>query len=265
MQIHSQCLLSRLLGALLLLVGSAGLEVVAQVGPGPAGRAPYSATPPGRNEAGRFDYYTLVLSWSPTYCAGLQRDGYDPQCHSRDGKRYAFVLHGLWPQYERGYPQDCRTRTRPFVSQPVIDGMLDIMPSKGLVIHEYRKHGTCSGLEPEAYFRVARGLYGKVRVPPRFERPNQPFTVSPAEVVHDFLSVNPGLKTENLAVVCGGPGNRLREVRVCFSREGVLRPCGRNEEARRLCSASKVFVPPVRAGGSPGAPRGGGEPGARRI
>ncbi|MEZ5818806.1 MAG: ribonuclease T2 [Hyphomicrobiaceae bacterium] len=234
--------------AALTALGAPRLE--AQRGPGPGGRAPYEAQPPARNEAGRFDYYSLVLSWSPTYCAGLRRDNYDPQCHRRDGKRYAFVLHGLWPQYERGWPENCPTRSRPFVPQRVIDGMLDIMPSSKLVIHEYRKHGTCSGLSPEEYFKVSRRYFDKVRVPPRYERPNQAFTVSPAEVVRDFLSVNPELKADQLAVSCGGPGNRLREVRVCLSREGSFRSCGRNEDARRLCGASRLFVPPVRRGGA---------------
>ncbi|MGE0699367.1 MAG: ribonuclease T [Hyphomicrobiaceae bacterium] len=230
------------------LLGLAGSPAQAQFGPGAGGRAPYAAQPPGRNEAGRFDYYALVMSWSPTYCAGLRRDGYDPQCHSRDGKRYSFVLHGLWPQHERGWPQDCPTQSRPFVPQSTIDRMLDIMPSQRLVIHEYRKHGTCSGLTPDEYFKVARQMFQKVRVPPRFERPNQAFTVTPAEVIRDFLSVNPELKAESLAIACGGPGNRLREIRVCLTREGSPRACGRNEDARKLCSADRLYVPPVRGG-----------------
>jgi ribonuclease T2 len=249
---------------LLAALGAAVLAVavatgsMAQFGPGPGGRAPLDRQPNPRNEAGRFDYYALVLSWSPTYCATLRRDGYDPQCHSRDGKRYAFVLHGLWPQHERGWPENCPTQSRPFVPERVISGMLDIMPSKPLIIHEYRKHGTCSGLDPEGYYKVSRQLYQKVRIPPRYERPNQAFTVSPAEVIRDFVSVNPELKAENIAVACGGPGNRLREIRVCFSREGTLRACGRNEDARRLCSAAKMYVPPVRGGAGSGD--GGAEP-----
>jgi ribonuclease T2 len=262
------------LAAAALLLPLAAALLHAQVGPGPGGRAPYAAQPPAKNEAGRFDYYALALSWSPTHCAGLQRDGYDPQCHARSGKRYAFVLHGLWPQHERGWPESCPIQGRPFVPQKTIDSMLDIMPSPKLVIHQFRKHGTCSGLSPEDYFKVSRQLYEKVRVPPRFERPNQAFSVAPAEVVRDFLSVNPQLKAENIAVVCGGPGNRLREVRVCFSREGVFRPCGRNEEARRLCSATRMYVPPVRegAGGTtapgtkdPGGPASGRNKDERRI
>jgi ribonuclease T2 len=232
----------------------------AQFGPGPGGRAPFSAQPPPRNEAGRFDYYVLALSWSPTHCATLRREGYDPQCHSRD-KQYAFVLHGLWPQHERGWPEHCPIQGRPFVPQRTIDKMLDIMPSRGLVIHQYRKHGTCSGLDPQDYFDVSRKYFQKIKIPPRFELPNQAFTVSPSDVVDDFLSVNPGMKADSIAVSCGGSGNRLREIRICLSREGAYRACGSNENPRRLCSANRMTVPPVRPGGNRQQPRGDG----RRI
>src|SRR6185437_7643363 len=83
-----------------------------------------------RNVAGQFDYYVLVLSWSPTYCAE-KGDSDRMQCNRSDGRRYSFILHGLWPQYERGYPSDCQLPRRPFVPEPVIDSMLDIMPSRG--------------------------------------------------------------------------------------------------------------------------------------
>jgi ribonuclease I len=121
----------------------------------------------GRQEhvAGKFDYYALVLSWSPTHCSTPQGEDDDMQCNRRDGKKYSFVLHGLWPQYTRGWPQDCRTPRRPFVPDAVINGMLDIMPSRGLIIHEYRKHGTCSGLDVQGYFTLSRQLFKAIRIP----------------------------------------------------------------------------------------------------
>src|SRR5690606_2775401 len=73
----------------------APLSAHAQYGTGPGGRAPYERRDQERNVPGRFDYYSLVLSWSPTFCASLPRDRYGPQCHRRDGRRCAFVLHGL--------------------------------------------------------------------------------------------------------------------------------------------------------------------------
>lgn len=250
--------LRSLLAALAILTAAA-TPAAAQFGPGPRGQAPFERQPAPRNEAGRFDYYALVLSWSPTHCAANSRGPQDTQCAPRSGRGYSFVLHGLWPQHERGYPENCPTRERPFVPRPTIDRMLDIMPSVPLIIHEYRKHGTCSGLSPDAYFGLSRRLHDKVRVPPRYDRPNQAFFVTPGEVIHDFVSVNPGLKPDMLAVVCGGKGGRLREVRVCFTREGEFRSCGQNENPRRLCSLSRMYVPPVRDTGSrpPAGPQGG--------
>ena len=146
-----------------------------------------------RNVAGQFDYYALVLSWSPTYCAE-KGDNDRMQCNRSDGRRYSFVLHGLWPQYERGYPSDCELPRRPFVPQPVIDSMLDVMPSRGLVIHEYRAHGTCSGLDPAPYFSTARRLFDGIKIPERFRNPFQSQYVSPSDIRNEFLRANPGFE-----------------------------------------------------------------------
>ncbi len=213
-------------------------------------RAPWPSerfNPPAqRNVAGEFDYYALVMSWSPTYCSDAsERD--DQQCNRADGRRFAFILHGLWPQYEKGYPGMCRTARRPFVSQPVIDGMLDIMPSRGLIIHEYRKHGTCSGLQPENYFATARQLFSGIRVPERFKNPFETQFMSPREVISDFTRLNPQIKPDMMAIACGGSGNRLKEIRFCFTKDGTPRSCGSNEDQRRMCSADRIFVPPVRS------------------
>jgi ribonuclease T2 len=212
-------------------------------------------------QAGQFDYYLLALSWSPSYCASLQRDNYDPQCHRRDGKRYSFVLHGLWPQYERGWPQYCPTPDRGFVPRPVAERMLDIMPSEKLVFHQYRKHGTCSGLDVDGYFQASRQFFEEVRIPQRFVNLTDPrLFVSPDDLVKEFVAANPGLKPDEIVVECGGPGNRLKEVRICFDRSGKFRACGRNEDQRRLCNAPSMYVPPVREGGGPAPGRGRGMP-----
>jgi ribonuclease T2 len=138
--------------------------------------------------------------------------------------------------------------------------MLDLMPSKRLIFNEYRKHGTCSGLGVDAYFDLARRLHDKVKIPQRFVRvTDDRLLVSPGDLVDDFLAANPDLKPDMIAVQCGGTGNRLREVRICFDRNGNFRSCGSNENQRRLCSAQRMYVPPVRGGASraePDAPSG---------
>ena len=258
---HRLGLSAALATGFLALAAVATSPALAQYGPGPAGRAPYSVQPPARNEAGVFSYYALVMSWSPTYCAGqTYGNPNDSQCNARDGRRYAFVMHGLWPQHERGWPEDCPTRERPYVPDQTINRVFDVMPSKPLIIHEYKKHGTCSGLAPDAYFDLSRKMFTSVRVPPRFERPNQAFTIGTDEIVRDFVGVNPTLKPDMIAVVCGGPGNRLKEVRICVTREGEFRACGRNEDARRLCQSPRVTVPPVRPTAGAPPPPGFGVP-----
>ncbi len=195
------------------------------------------------DEPGAFDYYALTLSWSPTYCADLGRRDGGPQCNGP--RPYAFVLHGLWPQRAKGWPEFCDTGGRPWVPQRTIDDMLDIMPSRQLIIHEYKKHGTCSGLSAERYFDTARKLYTSIKIPERYQLPQRPLRLSPGEVVSDFLAANPGLKPEMISIACD---DRLQELRICFGRD--LRPsrCGSNETARKLCSRDAVTLPPVRQG-----------------
>lgn len=197
--------------------------------------------------AGKFDYYTLVMSWSPTHCVTAQEGRDEDQCARLDGLRYGFVLHGLWPQYERGYPEACRIGRKPFVPQPVINSMLDIMPSGGLVIHEFKLHGTCSGLDPENYYKLSRRFFTSVRVPDRFKNPFETQFTSPREIEAEFMRANPWLRPEMMAVTCGGPGSRLRDVRICLTRNGEGRACGQNENQQKLCRTDQVHVPPVRS------------------
>ena len=192
---------------------------------------------------GQFDYYALALSWSPSYCAGSGRAEKSPQCSGT--RPYAFVLHGLWPQYEKGYPASCRTRTKPWVPSQTISAMLDIMPARGLVIHQYRKHGTCSGMEADRYFQTARRAFEKIKIPARYLAPRKPVIVSPKEIENDFLKTNKDMNASMISITCGR-GNRLGEVRICFTKDLELRACGVNEDQKKLCRLDKIVMPPVR-------------------
>lgn len=199
-----------------------------------------------KNQPGDFDYYALVLSWSPSYCAAEGAGRRDPQCSPN--RAYAFVLHGLWPQYTRGFPENCRTSFNPFVPRPVINGILDIMPSPNLAIHEYRKHGTCTGLEPQGYFDTARKLYNKIKIPQAYRDLDRPLITNAADITQAFLAANPGMKPDMMGIACGRP-NRMKEIRFCFSKDGELKSCGSNEKQDRLCRSPSIYLPPVRTGG----------------
>ncbi len=75
-------------------------------------------------ESGKFDYFALALSWSPTYCATPAGENDRSQCSP--GRRFAFVVHGLWPQHEKGWPEYCETRES-WVDEKNIAAMMDVM------------------------------------------------------------------------------------------------------------------------------------------
>ena len=196
----------------------------------------------GRDRAAKFDYYALALSWSPTYCASKSGRGDNQQC---GGRRYAFVVHGLWPQFESGWPEKCQTDQR-YVPNRLIEAMLPIMPSKRLIIHEWRKHGTCSGLVQENYFALTAKLFSQIKIPARYLSPQQPLEISSRRLVEDFVKTNGWLTPDMISVQCGNSRDRatLRELRICFTPAGKPRACGKNE--RRQCAAKTLVLPPVR-------------------
>ncbi|NNE23999.1 MAG: ribonuclease T2 [Rhizobiales bacterium] len=196
-----------------------------------------------QERAGEFDYYTLALSWSPTFCRSPAGQRNPSQCSA--GRRFAFVVHGLWPQFTRGWPSFCRTPER-WVDDRQIRDMFDIMPSKGLIIHQWKKHGSCSGLSQDGYFTLTRELFAKIRVPARYLSPTDPVEISPRQLVTDFLKTNRELRADMISVQCGNSRAtaNLRELRICFNRKGELAACGSNE--RRQCRAETLILPPVR-------------------
>lgn len=189
--------------------------------------------------AGEFDYYVLALSWTPTWCA-LEGDGRgSAQCDA--GRGYGWTLHGLWPQYERGWPDYCRTATRP-ATRSQTESMVDIMGSSGLAFHQWRKHGTCSGLDAARYFEMSRAAYEAVRRPAAIRDLGREVTL-PARVVEEaFLEVNPELEADGLSVTCRA--GRIQEVRICLTRALEPRRCG--DDVVRDCTLERALLSPMR-------------------
>ena len=192
-----------------------------------------------QRRAGDFDFYVLALSWSPSYCAAEGEGANRQQCGS--GRAHGFVVHGLWPQYERGFPRECRTERRR-VPERIVRTMLDIMPSGGLVGHQWRMHGTCSGLSQQDYFDTVRAAREKVVIPQRFEGLAQEQQIAASVVEAAFMRANPGLPEDGVSVSC--EGRFMREVRICLTRDLQFRACGELE--RRACSAAGLRMPPIR-------------------
>jgi ribonuclease T2 len=197
-----------------------------------------------QNSPGEFDFYVLSLSWSPSFCeAGSERGSRrepDQQCGERP---YAFVVHGLWPQYERGFPEFCQVPA-PRLDRTIVGTMLDVMPAPRLVYHEWDRHGTCSGLSARAYFDTVRKARAVVKIPTEYMEVKAPLTVTPDEVEEAFVKANPGMTRAAIAVGCDN--RRLREVRICLSKELRFRDC--TEIDQRTCRREQLVMPPVRGG-----------------
>src|SRR5947199_8548166 len=193
-----------------------------------------------QNDPGQFDFYVLSLSWSPTFCEASGERGTPPQqqCGARP---YSFVVHGLWPQYETGFPEYCQVPA-PRLDRNIISSMLDVMPAPRLIFREWDRHGTCSGLSARGYFETVRKARAVVKIPAEYIDLKAPLTVTPAEVEQAFLNANPGLSASSIAVGCDK--ERLREIRICMSKELAFRSCEAVDQ--RTCRREKIVMPPMR-------------------
>ena len=186
---------------------------------------------------GDFDYYILSLSWAPDYCdrPNVQKD--PRECGP--GRGVDFVVHGLWPQLEDGgHPSQCAP-ARP-VAQNIVQSMLALIPSEGLIQHEWRDHGTCSGLSAAAYFDAVRKAYQAIVIPPDFRRLNHRLELSPKDIEAKFAAANPRFQN-SIRVACSA--GELSEVRVCMAKDLSPRACGAHDTD---CPASQIAMLPVR-------------------
>jgi len=195
--------------------------------PKPPARSSQAVAQTPSSAAQSFDYYLLNISWSPEYCHSHPSD---IQC----ARHSTFVLHGLWPQNADGsYPQNCSTAPGP--SDP--SQYADIYPDPGLLKHEWKTHGTCSGLSPDAFFTAARTAFQSVTIPPTLANLNHQISLPPAQIITLVSQSNPNLTSQNLALSCGN--NYLTAVEVCLDKSLRPTPCG----PVRSCRANTIKIP----------------------
>jgi ribonuclease T2 len=175
-----------------------------------------------------FDYYLLNLSWSPEFCHSHPNA---TECSQHS----TFVLHGLWPQNNNGtHPQNCSTQPGPH--DPAV--FSDIYPDPGLLRHEWRTHGTCSGLSPDAFFTLARAAFHAVAIPPALSHLDHQISMSPSQILDLFAAANPSIPRSSLALSCGN--NYLTAIEVCLNKNAQPTPCG----PIRSCRANTVRITP---------------------
>lgn len=220
-------------GAAALMLLAAALASVSAVAPSRADDTP-----------GDFDFYVLSLSWSPSYCAMEGSRADRQQCGSN--RPLGFVVHGLWPQNEWGYPANCQldnSRSRgSYVPRQILSGLSDIMPSTGLAAYQWRKHGSCSGLSQDDYFSTLRNAFDRVNIPPSLRNLASGRRVDPVLVEKAFVAANPGMKPDGISVSC--KRNYLQEVRICLTKDLRFRAC--DEVDANACRSRSVMMPATR-------------------
>ena len=175
-----------------------------------------------------FDYYLLNLSWSPEFCRSHPTA---TEC----AQHPTFVLHGLWPQNLDGtYPQNCSNTPGP--RDPSQHS--DIYPDPGLLRHEWKTHGTCSGLAPDDFFTLAHTAFHSIVIPSELTQLTHQISMPPEQILALFTTANPHLSRENLALSCGN--NYLTAVEVCLDKSLHPTACG----PIRSCRANTVRIPP---------------------
>lgn len=229
---------ARLLAGIVALIVAAVALALGFEGDAPEQTAESPRTLAAASPAAPVDHFILALSWSPAYCAEEASERDARQCKSE--RSYAFIVHGLWPQDGKGGPRDCPT-DRPRVPDDIVQTMLDLMPSPGLIGHQWRTHGACTGLTQEAYFRLTRRAAERVRIPDAYRALASTLSVSPEEVERAFIAANPGLEADMLYPTCSD--RSLREVRICLTADLAFRPCG---SERSQCRRDRIAMPPVR-------------------
>jgi ribonuclease T2 len=190
-------------------------------------------------EPGIFDYYLLSLSWSPAFCLS------DPGAGECNGpRRFGFIVHGLWPQYEKGWPENCKVHQQ--VPDNVVSGVSEIMPARRLVYHEWSAHGSCSGLGPAEFFALLRRAYAGIAIPASLSNASREIEQPPGAIAEEFLRANPRVSAQSIVVTCSRQEvPRLREVHICLDRDLNPRACSA-DAVRSACRAATLIVPPIR-------------------
>ncbi|MEH3093053.1 MAG: ribonuclease [Agrobacterium cavarae] len=233
------------LGALSL--AAAGWVFLGQHQPASGPAAPRTAPPsvPSAQDTAKtsetgFDFYVLSLSWSPAFCASDAGRNSRQQCGS--DRKFGFVVHGLWPQNDQGYPEFCGADKNERVPDNLGRSMFDIMPSMGLIGHQWRKHGSCSGLTQKQYFDKTRDAYDRIKIPADLSVGDQSKKLSADAIEAAFVDANPGMTKSGIAISCEGP--RLEEVRICLSKTLSFRDCP--EVDRQGCRSNATEIIPIR-------------------
>lgn len=168
--------------------------------------------------------YTLALSWSPEFCKPRKGQRRHARQCGGDAGLFGLVVHGLWPESGRSWPQWCTAQRRPLARE--VAANMCISPSAALVARQWAKHGACMAKRPATYFKVTRILWAGLRLPD-LDRVSREDGLTAGTIRTRFADANPGWMRAAVGVKLNARG-WLEELRLCYDKRFMPTPCTRN-------------------------------------
>jgi ribonuclease T2 len=194
---------------------------------------PHRRRDSGATTPGNFDFYLLALSWAPNFCASHS----GPATECAPGRHTGFIVHGLWPQGERGrLDQPCQHASP--VAADVVRYALNFYPDAGLVQHEWQCHGVYSGLSARDYFATVGKAFQSLRLPSELTTLSSDRSFDATAISESFAKAN-AVSSADFATSCHD--GELVSVEVCFARDLALRSC---PSSQRSCRGSLLLRTP---------------------
>ncbi|MEM6474580.1 MAG: ribonuclease T [Pseudomonadota bacterium] len=181
--------------------------------------------------------YTLALSWSPAFCRTRETSrSHRMQC-SGDFGRFGLVVHGLWPDGGRSWPQWCPTQGRP--TPALIRRNMCIMPSARLAARQWAKHGSCMVKKPATYFKVTRILWEGLRIPD-YDRISRERGLTAGRIRNALAEANPGWRADAIGVKLNRDG-WLQEIRLCYTKSFMPKRCDPRRFGAKNGARAKIW------------------------
>ena len=201
----------------------------------------FTLAPGGAAGTVHFSVYLIALSWAPNFCL-THPDKQQCKGIANDFAGSHLTIHGLWPNYTdeeapsgATYPQycgkysACNKKGAPDWCYPDDSAIPVEMAQYGpgyvsdnyfLANHEWPKHGSCSGLEPRAYFQDA--INTLLSLPGDGGTPDALHSAIGGSIALDALK-NAFGQPDSVLLSCD-KGCNLSQVSVCFAQDGKGNP-----------------------------------------
>lgn len=172
------------------------------------------------------DYYTLAISLTPAFCDENPKWRSSVQCR----ERLPLAVHGLWPERRQGRAPEHCPGPELALSPGLEKNLRGTMPDRGLRQYQWKKHGRCSGLAPEAYFAMIDREFMELKWPSQLTPRGRDHIVERDLVLGELRRLNPGFPARGIVLRCEKDGRPplLSEIRFCLDVAGRPAECVAN-------------------------------------